>query len=658
MKNRFEERLVKFGLVLTIFMLTFISLQVKKSFGYSIANNFLVGIVNETHDLVYHEAVFIIQNLNSTDNRDFYVGSLFQDTSFDLSLLKDVYIYEWKPVNKTFNNYTFVYTTNYYLYPENRSNFTLPLNCFDYNSTHFACNETISINNPYWAMVLDWKPSKIALNKQGNKIVGSYGYVTISKYGSKCKYDDFNQPYDCNGTKIFKLVWYTPITQILRGFGSYGYYAIYDPVNNISYDPWWNSSWQHRRSITIDNTQNSNDLTDYQVLVTIDTASLISAGKMRSDCGDIRFTDSDDLTQLNYWIESGCNSDNTKIWVKVPFIPANSNKTIYIYYGNPNATSMSNIQNTFYFADDFNGSNGDSYNTTKWVPIFVNTPASGSVRDIQNNTLRIYFASNSYGDWAFYGIRSSSVATPTGFVLEWNMTDVPFVEDDRLTGLTISPISESCGECCSSSLRLYAQAAYYYGWFLQKRIANIPTTLANWQNNKDGSWHKLKLIFRSDKYIELWFDDELKYNETLSDLPFTSGYIYLEQWTKSATLSSTYFDTVRVRKYSFPEPTTSVENEQTFTTTTTTTVSTTTTTTTIPTTTTTIISYPEVGLGATARAIAQLNPLATLIFILMPVIIGEAIINAFSEIKVNEPLKAVIRLLVLIITLALFAVVF
>ncbi|TDA42196.1 MAG: hypothetical protein DSO07_00605, partial [Thermoproteota archaeon] len=55
------------------------------------------------------------------------------------------------------------------------------------------------------------------------------------------------------------------------------------------------SAWQYRRPITIDNTQNANALTDYQVKIVVDTASLISAGKMKSDGSDIRFTDSDGL---------------------------------------------------------------------------------------------------------------------------------------------------------------------------------------------------------------------------------------------------------------------------------------------------------------------------------------------------------------------------
>ena len=48
--------------------------------------------------------------------------------------------------------------------------------------------------------------------------------------------------------------------------------------------------WSYRKPVTINNTLNSNTLTDYQILVNLDTASLISQGKMRSDCGDIRFT--------------------------------------------------------------------------------------------------------------------------------------------------------------------------------------------------------------------------------------------------------------------------------------------------------------------------------------------------------------------------------
>ncbi|MCD6418074.1 DUF2341 domain-containing protein [bacterium] len=112
--------------------------------------------------------------------------------------------------------------------------------------------------------------------------------------------------------------------------------------------------WDYRVPITIDNTSNSNDLSDYQVLIVFDSQTLISEGKMRQDCGDIRFTDSDGVTKLSYWIEGGCNTNKTKVWVKVPLIPANSMKTIYMYYGNLSASSKSDGKSTFVIYDDFN----------------------------------------------------------------------------------------------------------------------------------------------------------------------------------------------------------------------------------------------------------------------------------------------------------------
>jgi len=108
----------------------------------------------------------------------------------------------------------------------------------------------------------------------------------------------------------------------------------------------WLPGWQYRRTIIIDNTANPNTLTNYQILVNLDTASLISQGKMNQSCSDIRFTDSDG-SLISYWIESDCNSANTKIWVKVPQIPASATKVIYLFYGNSTANPTSNSTAVF-----------------------------------------------------------------------------------------------------------------------------------------------------------------------------------------------------------------------------------------------------------------------------------------------------------------------
>ena len=56
----------------------------------------------------------------------------------------------------------------------------------------------------------------------------------------------------------------------------------------------WLTNQNYRKAVTISNTGSA--LSDYQVLITIDTATLITAGKMRPDCRDIRLTDVDGST--------------------------------------------------------------------------------------------------------------------------------------------------------------------------------------------------------------------------------------------------------------------------------------------------------------------------------------------------------------------------
>lgn len=111
---------------------------------------------------------------------------------------------------------------------------------------------------------------------------------------------------------------------------------------------WWDWSWPHRVPITIQE-QSGRTLTDFQVLVILDTAPIISSGKMRDDGGDIRFIYKGDggFAEVSYWIESGINTPQTSVWLKVPEIPASENVTIYMYYGNLRAESKANFDNTF-----------------------------------------------------------------------------------------------------------------------------------------------------------------------------------------------------------------------------------------------------------------------------------------------------------------------
>src|SRR5262249_48036111 len=134
--------------------------------------------------------------------------------------------------------------------------------------------------------------------------------------------------------------------------------------------------WLFRNQVTISNPA-ATTLTAFQVNVPL--GSGFDFTKPRSDGGDIRFTDSDGVTLLPYWIEGwNAGSGSASVWVKVPTIPA-AGTTIYLYYGNAAATTASNGSSTFNFFDDFESGVIDS---GKW------TPSGGAwtvVDDIQPN---------------------------------------------------------------------------------------------------------------------------------------------------------------------------------------------------------------------------------------------------------------------------------
>jgi len=137
---------------------------------------------------------------------------------------------------------------------------------------------------------------------------------------------------------------------------------------------WWNDSWPYRRNITINNTQNSNTLIDYQVLINITYDS-----DMNSNFSDLRFTwyNSSDDTEIEipYCLGKDCdffpvpsgeinlttvNGEFTDVIIKVPKIPSNGYTTIYVYYGNSNATSKSNPNETMTIKEDFDCPSGET----------------------------------------------------------------------------------------------------------------------------------------------------------------------------------------------------------------------------------------------------------------------------------------------------------
>jgi hypothetical protein len=333
----------------------------------------------------------------------------------------------------------------------------------------------------------------------------------------------------------------------------------------IGFDSVLMPGWSYRKSIPINNTQNSNTLTDYQVLIILNTQDLISAGKMRSDCGDIRFTDSDGSTLLNYWIESGCNTATTKIWVKVPSIPANSTKTIYVYYGNPSANSLSNGDATFDFFDDFLGT---SLNTSKWT--VLNSSNAGV--SVSNSIFTITITSTSGG---YYQIRSNN-ALQFGIIIESRVNAsgtngcrgwMPAFSTG--TGIIRYDNDIPYGDYYAG-VYLSNGADNYPGWSFGVRTADGSSTLAtksNFYGSGFNTWLRNRLIVTQSYQQAFIYDDNwnLLASSASSSNTLPSATYYLDlgnMWYNAGGTYSFQYDWARVRKYTSPEPTTSVGTEE------------------------------------------------------------------------------------------------
>lgn len=100
---------------------------------------------------------------------------------------------------------------------------------------------------------------------------------------------------------------------------------------------WFNDAWTYRQPWSF--THNA-ALTDRRVTFTIsNTNTLVTAGKLQSDCDDIRFTDSAGKL-LRLQLTGTCNSASTTFDIIIPSVISGLNSG-YLYYGNPGSSTAS-----------------------------------------------------------------------------------------------------------------------------------------------------------------------------------------------------------------------------------------------------------------------------------------------------------------------------
>lgn len=151
---------------------------------------------------------------------------------------------------------------------------------------------------------------------------------------------------------------------------------------------WWNLNYSYRTQTTIVNNAPSLLRTNYSVSIAMDTAFLVSAGKILSNGNDLRvvYWSSGNWMELDREVKN-MNSTSTQIWFETqsPIAASGSDNNYFVYYGNPTAGSPPANQNKVYLlSDDFNRADNPNITTE---PSY-NVKTGGGIWSIQNGMLK------------------------------------------------------------------------------------------------------------------------------------------------------------------------------------------------------------------------------------------------------------------------------
>ncbi len=240
----------------------------------------------------------------------------------------------------------------------------------------------------------------------------------------------------------------------------------------------WLDGWSRRAPITVTGSTVGAQ-TNYQVKreVTYDA-------DMQGDFDDIRFTSSDGITLLDYWLEVSTPSIAATFWIEVPSIPVSPGTgSIYIYYGNPSVGSDADGGNTFILFDDFNYQDADA-DTALWTPRYE-VGSSLGLADIgitESGKLRTYQdRADGVEQKKWYAVHGDGQQLPVDFAaeVEWRiLTDYPDAASNsfevrninQLTGETgFVEIGRAYYQCSTNGIRMSQDNSNDYTFATQSR---------------------------------------------------------------------------------------------------------------------------------------------------------------------------------------------
>jgi len=313
----------------------------------------------------------------------------------------------------------------------------------------------------------------------------------------------------------------------------------------------WLSGWDFRKPHTIIGSPGTG--TNYQVIVKVynttgtDSGDTVYVGsKCKTDFSDIRFTASDGITLLSYWLASVSGSLAT-FWVKV-MDDLGSNQVIYIYYGNSGASGLSNGFATFMFFDDFDDGVVD---TSRWNILTTMLPGAGSQSyDETGGKLHIYSYATS--GWQGYYFYSKTNFTTTNFAIHLESTWTNLDYDRGGGGFNQGGYLPSNNKPTEFALALYGSYSVY-GYHYLEWVPNWNADIADLSSGTA----QMDLSLSGTSYNDV-LSGTYSTTKTGTNSAFSGTFQVLlantiQYWTDTVSCD-TYWDIVYMRKYVASEP--------------------------------------------------------------------------------------------------------
>ncbi|HUX98675.1 MAG TPA: hypothetical protein VMV49_03920 [Candidatus Deferrimicrobium sp.] len=290
---------------------------------------------------------------------------------------------------------------------------------------------------------------------------------------------------------------------------------------------WWNTSYLYRSRLIIQNLQSSAIPEGYSMRLSLDTANLVAAEKLRADGDDFRIVWYDasaaEWLEIDRINETNFNSKNTEVWFRTQraISPTTNDSNYYLYYCCKNAAEPpANKRNVYNMYNDFTQNNGaaigwDVIKGTGWR-VINNEYRENELLEDRITVLTNYNVKN-----AIIEVRVKNDGTDFGLGVLWRY---------------------------KNKNNYYAATLGLNGWDIvaAKRYAAKNSIIEHTGHPESelvpNAWYTL-IVYALGSQILIYLNNILKISVTDADLP-DGGQIGFTTWNVN---NESYFDDLKVR---------------------------------------------------------------------------------------------------------------